>query len=141
MSTHDTPCPVLDTSPQPVRSGQYPAPTDQAAITPSCGFQQSPSPDQLKQTLFCRNGERGVFLKPDSFHIVYFIKGLTSSPISKGCIKWSLDLRRFWTPDAQLSDKQPIFLKENMRGVGKSKEVGNKQRLGFKGWREGLLTA
>lgn len=62
---------------------QYPAHTDQASITPSCGFQQSQSLDQLKQTLFYRNGERGVFLKPDSFHIVYFIKGLTSSPSAR----------------------------------------------------------
>lgn len=142
MKTYYTPCPVLDTSPKPMQSGQCPAHTHWATITPSCDFRQSPSPDQLKQTLFCSNGERGVFLNPESFHIVDFIKALTSS-LSIGTKKV---LERSGNQTHNRTTKHPFFSQGKYEGVGKSKEAGKKQRVGPgesrpKGWREGSVMA
>lgn len=80
-----------------------------------------------------------------SFNIVYFIRGLTSSPSTRECIKRPLDLRRFWAPDSQ----QPIFFfpKENVRGMGKSDEAGASKDWGLEkndrrdGGRKGVMAA
>lgn len=136
MRTHYARGPVLDINPQPVQSRQYPVyrPCHHHTFL---WLPAKPHP-RPTNTLFCNKGERGVFLNPESFHRVDFTKGLTSSPSTGECRKWPLDLRRFWAPDSQISDQASCFLNENMRGLGKSKEVRNKQRVGGPGKEKAL---
>lgn len=82
--------------------------------TPVLGLDVSPQPTQSRQ--------HSAHTDPESFHVVDFIQGLTSSPSTGECRKRPLDLRSFWTLDSQISDPVSSF-SQRKYGVGRTKRV------------------